>query len=306
MNIILLPKTRKSPININLSSRAAIALLLFLVFGVPTFCVSLGYGVALIRHQESQTNNVAALQMEQQQDQVAQVVETAQYSINALTQRLGQLQAHAVRLDALGKRLVELAKLEKGEFDFENPPAVGGPEVRSSIDAIEAAELVGALEQLTHQFEDREQQLSILETLLMNRILLEETVPTGRPVTSGWVSSHFGKRTDPFTGKQAYHYGVDFAGKEGSRILSVASGVVTWSGDRYGYGTMVEVDHGNGYVTRYGHNKTNLVNVGDVIQKGDAIALMGSSGRSTGPHVHFEVLRNGKAVNPVTYLRASR
>lgn len=306
MNIILLPKTRKSPININLSSRTALVTLLLLIFGVPTFCISLGYGVALVRHKTSLEHNVANLRLERQNEEVAQVVETAQYSINALTQRLGQLQAHAVRLDALGKRLVELGKLDKGEFDFENPPAVGGPEVRSATDGIEAAELVRALEQLSRQFEDREQQLSILETLLMSKILLEETVPTGRPVQSGWISSHFGKRTDPFTGKQAHHYGVDFAGKEGSRILSVASGVVTWSGDRYGYGTMVEVDHGNGYVTRYGHNKKNLVNVGDVIQKGDAIALMGSSGRSTGPHVHFEVLRNGKAVNPVTYLHASR
>lgn len=306
MNIILLPKSRKSPININLSSKAALLSFLLIIFAVPTFCISLGYGVALVKYKNASEHNVTAFELEKQKQEVSQVVESAQYSINALTQRLGQLQAHAIRLDALGKRLVELAHLEQGEFDFENPPAVGGPEVRSAVDALEGAELVRALEQLSAQFEDREQQLSILETLLMNKILLEETVPTGRPVGTGWISSHFGKRTDPFTGKQAYHYGVDFAGKEGSRILSVASGVVTWSGERYGYGTMVEVDHGNGYVTRYGHNKKNLVTVGDVVQKGDAIALMGSSGRSTGPHVHFEVLRNGKAVNPVTYLRASR
>lgn len=306
MNIILLPRSRKSPININLSSRAVWVAAVVAVFGLPIFCVSLGYGVALMRHSDIKTDNMANLRLEQQKAEVAQVVESAQYSINALTQRLGLLQAHAIRLDALGKRLVDLAKLEKGEFDFENPPAVGGPEMLNSVEAMESSDLIRALDQLSRQFDDREQQLSILETLLMNKILLEETVPTGRPIESGWVSSHFGKRTDPFTGKRAYHYGVDFAGKEGSRILSVASGVVTWSGDRYGYGTMIEIDHGNGYVTRYGHNKKNLVKVGDVVQKGDVLALMGSSGRSTGPHVHFEVLRNGKAVNPVTYLRAGR
>ncbi len=109
-------------------------------------------------------------------------------------------------------------------------------------------------------------------------------------------------RTDPITGKMEFHGGIDYAGKTGSSILSVASGIVTWSGVRYGYGNMVEINHGNGYQTRYAHNKKNLVVVGQKVEQGQIVALMGSSGRATGPHVHFEVVNNGKAVNPKKYI----
>ena len=110
-------------------------------------------------------------------------------------------------------------------------------------------------------------------------------------------------RIDPISGERAWHDGADFAGREGSDILAVASGVVSWSGYRSGYGTMVEVSHGDGLSTRYAHNQQNLVDVGDLVRRGDVIALMGSSGRSTGPHVHFEVFKNGRAVDPASYVR---
>ena len=141
----------------------------------------------------------------------------------------------------------------------------------------------------------------MLETLLMDRSLRERLMPSGRPISKGWLSSNFGKRADPFTGKQEYHKGVDFAGKEGADVLAVGDGVVTWSSKRSGYGNLVEINHGNGYVTRYGHNKSNTVEVGETVKKGQQIALIGSTGRSTGPHVHFEVLRNGKQVNPAKF-----
>jgi len=120
---------------------------------------------------------------------------------------------------------------------------------------------------------------------------------------SGWLSSNYGNRLDPFTGKRAWHNGVDFAGREGSDIVAVASGVVSWSGERYGYGKMVEVAHGEGVTTRYAHNLENTVKVGDMVRRGEVIALMGNSGRSTGPHVHFEVFKNGRPVDPASYLR---
>jgi murein DD-endopeptidase MepM/ murein hydrolase activator NlpD len=124
-------------------------------------------------------------------------------------------------------------------------------------------------------------------------------------VSSGWISSYFGKRTDPFTGKPANHTGMDFAGKLGDEVVAVGDGVVTWSADRYGYGIMVEVNHGNGYFTRYAHNAENLVAVGDEVKKGQAVALMGKTGRATGPNLHFEVLKNGRRVNPVNFIRES-
>jgi len=167
-------------------------------------------------------------------------------------------------------------------------------------------DFVKSLHELTAQLEDRAQQMGVLETMIMTRNLQAEVMPTGRPITRGWLSSYFGLRTDPFTGRRVHHSGIDFAGKLGSDIVSVAAGVVTYSGKRSGYGNLVEVNHGNGYVTRYGHCKENLVRVGQTIKKGQVIAKMGTTGRSTGPHVHFEVMRNGRHVDPKRYIHASR
>ena len=153
---------------------------------------------------------------------------------------------------------------------------------------------------------DREQQLEILESLLADRKLEEQSWLSGHPVEKGWISSHYGQRKDPFTGQRALHKGIDFAGKEGSDILAVAGGVVTYAGSRSGYGQLVEITHGDGFVTRYGHNKEIVVEPGDVVRKGESIALMGSSGRSTGAHVHFEVYKHGRLVDPATYIRRNR
>ena len=162
--------------------------------------------------------------------------------------------------------------------------------------------IVSALDSLSVQLEDRQQQLNVLEDFLLNRKLREEVHPEGRPVSAGYISSRFGNRTDPFTGRAAFHKGIDFAGREGAEVIAVASGVVIFSGDRYGYGQMVEVNHGNGYVTRYAHNAENLVAVGDTVKRGRVISVMGSTGRATGPYLHFEVLRNGRVVDPLTYI----
>jgi murein DD-endopeptidase MepM/ murein hydrolase activator NlpD len=158
------------------------------------------------------------------------------------------------------------------------------------------------LDELGAGIKDREQKLSVLESLLMSRSLSERVMPSGRPVEEGWLSSRYGKRNDPFTGKQEFHRGLDFAGKKGSEVIVVGDGVVTWAGNRSGYGNLLEVSHGNGFITRYGHNQKHLVKVGDTVRKGQQIALMGTSGRSTGPHVHFEVMRDGKTVNPASYI----
>jgi len=244
-------------------------------------------------------------------DRQQQEIESLKYSMNehmdALAIRLGETQAQVIRLDALGLRLTELAGLEDGEFDFKSMPAQGGPaaagEGAISMASADFLQLLGELEQ---QIEDREQQLTLLETMLMSQNQRKEHFPAGRPIEKGWLSSHFGKRTDPFTGKQEMHKGLDFAGKKGSNVVAVAAGVVTWSGDRYGYGKMVEINHGGGYVTRYGHGQENLVEVGDRVEQGQAIALMGSSGRSTGPHVHFEVHKKGREVDPTKYVNVTR
>lgn len=214
----------------------------------------------------------------------------------------GLLQARVARLEALGGRLADMGNFNE-EFDFYSEPAMGGPE--SELLASDAAlerDLLDSFEQLGSRLARREEELKALEELLADKQIYKEQYLAGQPAESGWLSSPFGRRIDPFRGTAAWHNGVDFAGKEGTNVLAVASGVVVWSGDRYGYGQMVEIDHGNGFKTRYGHNRNNLVKVGDVVTKGQTIAQMGSTGRSTGPHVHFEVLKNGHAVDPSSYI----
>jgi murein DD-endopeptidase MepM/ murein hydrolase activator NlpD len=244
-------------------------------------------------------------ELAEQEALIAEARRKSQESLDALALRLGQMNARVIRLDALGRRLTQMADLQDGEFDFDSPPSMGGPEEPLVIaDSLQLPNLLYAFDSLDEQVVDRQQKLDILEDFLLNRKLRQEVEPEGRPVTQGYISSFFGKRTDPFTGRPAFHKGVDFAGKHGAEVVAVASGVVIWSGPRYGYGQLVEVNHGNGYVTRYAHNEDNLVAVGDTVKKGQIIARMGATGRATGPNLHFEVLRNGKVVNPLSYIKA--
>jgi murein DD-endopeptidase MepM/ murein hydrolase activator NlpD len=241
-------------------------------------------------------------ELEQQQELLAATRNALQQNVDALALRLGQMNAHVVRLDALGSRLTQMAGLSDGEFDFSTEPPLGGPEELVLAGNNDIDSLVDSLALLDTQLADRSRQLGVLEDLLINRKLADEVHPEGRPVNVGYISSSFGERSDPFTGRLAFHKGVDFAGREGNSVVAVASGVVTWSGDRYGYGQMVELNHGNGYVTRYAHNAENLVSVGDTVKRGDVIARMGDTGRATGPNLHFEVLHDGRAVDPLTFI----
>ena len=237
-----------------------------------------------------------------QQAEIAEARRSAQADLDALTLRMGKMQAQMLRLNALGDRLVEQGSLDKEEFDFDAVPAVGGPGGSEAVQSVPLADFLSMLDALGSEMQDREQKLSVLESLLMSRSLHERVMPSGKPVADGWLSSKYGKRNDPFTGKQDFHKGLDFAGKKGSEVITVGDGVVSWAGKRSGYGNLIEVNHGNGYSTRYGHNQKHLVKIGDKVKKGQQIALMGSTGRSTGPHVHFELLRNGKTVNPSKYI----
>lgn len=223
--------------------------------------------------------------------------------LDALALKIGELQAHLMRLDALGDRLVEVGKLDRDEFDFAAEPPLGGVDEALPADSQSAGELSADMARIAGLLDDREAKLDALEQTLMNRELMAQVVPSGKPVKKGWMSSAYGRRTDPFSGKKSLHRGVDFAGKPGSDVVAVASGVVTRAERVAGFGNIVELRHANGYSTRYAHNQKNLVGVGDMVSKGDTIALLGSTGRSSGPHVHFEVHRDGKVVNPARFLR---
>jgi murein DD-endopeptidase MepM/ murein hydrolase activator NlpD len=238
--------------------------------------------------------------LDEQRQELQKIQQHADQELDGLTLRLAQLQAKLLRIDALGERLVEITKINGDEFDFSSVPAVGGPGTLGAT--YQAPEIQSVLDNLALKIDRREQQLEVLDDLLLANKIKADTFVAGRPIKRGWMSSRYGKRTDPFNGRLAWHAGVDFAGKQGSDIVAVASGVVTWASSRYGYGRLVEINHGNGYKTRYAHAAELKVNLGDVVRKGDVIAAMGSSGRSTGPHVHFEVYKNGRTVDPAAYL----
>jgi murein DD-endopeptidase MepM/ murein hydrolase activator NlpD len=225
--------------------------------------------------------------------------------VDALAQRVGTLNAHLIRLDALGRRVTDLAGLDRGEFNFDEAPPAGGPDdtdaARSSGSA-QVPELTSVLDTLEAQLQDRQRQFVVLESLMSMRELGERILPGGLPLIGGWISSRFGQRQDPFTGHTAFHKGVDFVGKPGSRVLAVGPGVVSYAGYKSGYGYVVEIMHPTGQLTRYGHNSRNLVRAGQTVTPGQAIAVIGSTGRSTGTHVHFEVEQDGKLVNPMKFL----
>ncbi len=311
MNIILVGKNHGKSRVLSINGARAGALLV-LVMSLLIGAGWAGYQVAVQQasaEQPSESELVAdwQLRLSEQKADLARLRENVQQQVDALTLRLGAIQGRLLRLDALGQRFVESGLVASDEFDFDQPAAVGGPEDTLSGESYSAPQLTRMIEEMEQRIEDREQQLRLLDQLASTQRLEDELYVEGRPITWGWLSSKYGYRSDPFTGKRTWHAGVDLAGKEGSDIISVAGGVVTYAGERYGYGNLVEIDHGDGLITRYAHCKTVKVAVGDVVQKGQVVALMGSTGRSTGPHVHFEVIRNGKSENPETYIkRASR
>lgn len=242
----------------------------------------------------------------QQKGELAQVKAKAEEDAKALARRIAQLQAYVMRLDAAGARMTQIAKIDPSEFNFDRPPPVGGPEFANLGAPAVLEDVIGSLDRLQKELGNRERQMRVLEDLLLASKLQREIKPSGWPVDGGYMTSGFGNRTDPFTGLRSYHPGIDFASSEGADVLAVASGIVVSAEEKSGYGELIEINHGNGYVTRYGHNSKLLVKPGDRVIKGQPIALMGSTGRSTGPHVHFELVLNGSIINPAQYLDAAR
>lgn len=225
--------------------------------------------------------------------------------LDSLGQRLGQIQAQVSRLNALGQQLTDMAGLDPDEFSFDSPPAMGGPEHPAPWVGIHEPELSQSMDMIEISLNKKERELQALEALLTDRELHKMQYPQGWPA-HGWVSSGYGYRTDPFTGRRAFHDGVDIAAPVGTPIHAMAAGVVSFAGHRPGYGLVVEINHGNGYKTRYAHASKLIAKVGERVEKGDTVALVGSTGRSTGSHLHVEVLKNGDAVNPRKYLISTR
>ncbi|MFT7654189.1 MAG: murein DD-endopeptidase MepM/ murein hydrolase activator NlpD [Limisphaerales bacterium] len=280
------------------------------LYGLLAVCTLVAVGLAVTTFQYLKRDEIDAamvaewrLKLTQQYETVAQIERRSTAQSAAVGRQLAQMQARLLRMEAVGAHLADSAELEGSEFDFANPPAQGGP-MMGEASNMDWLELQDELSGLASRLKRREVELNILDSVLVSQDIQSTSQVRGRPVKWGWLSSPYGERVDPLTGQAAWHSGVDFAGRDGSDVIAVASGVVTFSGTRSGYGQVVEVSHAGGMVTRYAHHKELIVKTGDVVKKGDSVGLMGSSGRSTGPHVHFEVLKNGRTVDPAHYVKS--
>ncbi len=306
MEIILVSRRRAGAWQRIRLNRWVVLLLLLAGAAVIPASAWFGYQLALERS-DPRANHYAvawAREVLSLRERVSQARDAASEGLDALALRVGEIQARVLRLEALGQRLVSMAGLDENEFQFSERPALGGPSPIGDAGPRGVPDFLGELDSLGQELDDRGPKLRTIESLLMSARLREETSPSGRPIRQGWLSSAFGWRNDPITGERAFHRGLDFSAPYRSEVVAVASGVVTRVESSFGnFGNMVQIDHGNGYATRYAHNDENLVETGDKVRKGQVIALLGSTGRSTGPHVHFEVRHHGKAVNPIEFVR---
>ena len=304
MNVIFLSKRDGRARQLDLARPLTLTAIATLVLAFIGSAFALGLQLGRGNHERlvlADTTRFGTLLAEQKK-QIADLKQQLQLRVDAMAMRLGEVNAHVIRLDALGKRLTEMADIDSREFNFDRDPPRGGPEGDGEGMSAQIPDLSVMLAKLEQRVHLRESQLSALENVILARELHQEIHPEGRPVAKGFISSYFGERADPFDGLEAFHKGVDFAGSVGSPVTAVAAGVVTWAGERAGYGKLVEINHGDGFTTRYGHNERTLVTVGQTVKRGESVALMGSTGRSTGPHVHFEVLRNGRQVDPLSFI----
>jgi murein DD-endopeptidase MepM/ murein hydrolase activator NlpD len=300
MNLILFSRRKGTARHINLSHPLTFGLVGLLAIGILAGIFAAGLRIGQLHPGWSTSGSAAAAS--QQGGELATLRSQMQDRIDALSLRLGQLNAHLIRLNALGRQLTEMANINSSEFDFDHDPPQGGPESGASAHTAELGDLGGEVDAFDASIDRRTAQFAALEGVLMGRQLSDEIRPSGRPVRDGYISSYFGARADPFDGEEEFHKGLDFAGQLGDDVLAVAAGLVTWAGPREGYGNLVEINHGNGLVTRYAHDSKVFVAVGDTVQRGQTVAALGTTGHSTGPHVHFEVLKDGHQVNPIPYV----
>ena len=250
---------------------------------------------------------VQELLLAAQQGEAERARQFVQQNLNAMAVKLGEMQAQLARLDALGDRLSTLAGIRPQEFRFSEAPGLGGAQATAlPPQNLSLAEFGEKLSALSRNVENRTDMLGVIEAQLFEQAIKKKLMPTMMPVNAPFNASGFGMRIDPFTGQQVMHEGIDFLADVGSPIVAAAGGVVIFAGFHPQYGNVVDMDHGNDLVTRYAHASKLFVREGDVVQRGRKIAEVGSTGRSTGPHLHFEVRFKGASQNPARFVLASQ
>ena len=302
MNIILvsgkLARARSITLSLpHLVCGAAVAL-------VGLFVLAFALQYVILRYVPSlKSPLVTALLLNAQQEQNEKTESYLRDNLNALASKLGQMQAQLLRLNTLGERLAKTAGFKPQEFMFDQPPGRGGAISEMPVYELSLGDINRQVDLLNKQVDDRTEKLGILDSLMIVDSAKKKLLPSVLPVEGGWYSSNFGWRVDPFNGVRAFHEGMDFMADTGTGARAAAGGVVAFSDSHPQYGNMIEIDHGNGLITRYAHLSKRLVKVGDVVLSGGIIGQVGSTGRATGPHLHFEVRQNGSPLNPMRFLR---
>ena len=302
MNIILVSAKLARARTITLSAPDLVLGAAVLMFGVLVLAFALQY--LTLRYAPSFNSPLLNdLILSAQQEQNEKTQSYLRENLNALTSKLGQMQAQLLRLDTLGERLAKTAGFKPQEFMFDQPPGRGGAVSTLPAYDLSLGDLNRQVDLLTKQMDDRTEKLGVLDSLLIVDSAKKKMLPSMLPVEGGWYSSNFGWRIDPFSSMRTFHEGMDFMAEIGTPARAAAGGVVIYSDFHLQYGNMIEIDHGNGLVTRYAHLSRTKVKAGDVVLSGGEIGQVGNTGRSTGPHLHFEVRQNGAPLNPVRFLR---
>lgn len=272
-----------------------------------TLVLALGIFIgSLFTGKQKDFDKIATLQSRVEQSQVAlnEYKSMVQNDLDSMSLQVGRLMAQSTRLNALGNRLTEANNMNPEEFNLDSAPGIGGASLQLTGEHNTPQDLYQNLFSLENSFIQQQEKLNILTQLLNEESSNSLSTPHSKPLKGGWISSRYGKRIDPFTGQKASHSGMDFSGKYDAEITAAAEGIVVWAGKRGNYGNLVEIDHGNGYTTRYAHAKSLKVSLGQRVSAGELIAIMGKSGRATSEHLHFEVLKNGHKVNPLPFIQS--
>ena len=302
MNIILVSGKLARARTITLSFPHMLAGGAALVFGVLALSLALQY--LTLRYAQSLNSPLLNdLILSAQQEQNEKTQSYVRENLNALASKLGQMQAQLLRLDTLGERLAKTAGFKPQEFMFDQPPARGGALSTLPASNLSLGDMNREVALLNKQMDDRTEKLGVLDSLLIIAGAKKKMLPSVLPVEGGWYSSNYGWRIDPFNSMRTFHEGMDFMAEIGTPAHAAAGGVVIFSDFHAQYGNMIEIDHGNGLITRYAHLSRREVKAGDVVLSGGQIGQVGNTGRSTGPHLHFEVRQNGAPLNPVRFLR---
>ncbi len=304
MDIIVITGKSSQVKNWSLNSIQLFCIGLFVVMTVVLMAFALNY-FSLLYAVKNESNYLKSMLKVVHAEHTKESQVLLKESIDTMAHRLGEMQASLMRLDSVGMRVIKLAGIDPKDFDLDKKIAMGGAKLESLNQSFSISQLTEVANLTDHLLNDRADKLQMLEERLNLNYSKNQLIPSGKPVVSGWLSSNFGWRIDPFTRKRAFHEGVDWVAKPGSDILAAAGGVVIYSRKHPQYGNMIEIDHGNGYVTRYAHAEELAATVGEVVLRGQKVATVGSTGRSTGPHLHFEVLKNGKPQNPRKFFKRS-